>query len=179
MQEVLKVWLGDVPPHAVALCRFVILTALVDQLTIGLVTANQAIGRIRNYSICINTIKVLTLPVFWLCLSLGCSLEHTMWVYIGFELICAIVRLPFLKYTAGLSIAHYARHVFARIAIPTLCIAATCWCMTGVVHMPCRFLLTGLVTLCVSAGSVWLFALDENERHGLVQMVRKKEQNMK
>ena len=172
MDEVLNVWLDEVPPHAAILCRFVLLTALVDQLTIGLGTANQAIGRIRNYSLVVNTIKVLTLPVFWLCLHLGYQLEDAMWVYIGFEFVCAIIRLPFLKYTAGLSIRHFAKHVFARVVIPVLAIALACWLMVTYVNISLRFLLTGMVTVVVSGVTVWLFALDDTERLAALQMLK-------
>ena len=49
MPSILKIWLKDVPEHTVLFCRFILLTSLVDQLTIGLGTANQAIGNIRDY----------------------------------------------------------------------------------------------------------------------------------
>ncbi|MBR5052040.1 MAG: hypothetical protein IKW91_02320 [Bacteroidaceae bacterium] len=174
LPEVLKLWLGDVPPHAVTLCRFVILSALCDQITFGLGTANQAIGRIRNYSLVVNTIKVLTLPAFWLCLHFGYEIGQAMWAYIGFEILCALVRLPFLEITAGLSIRHFASHVFARVAIPLLCIAIACWIMVTYVNVPFRFLLTGTVSVVVAGISCWLFALGDAERHAAQQMIKKK-----
>lgn len=172
--EVLKLWLGDVPPHAVTLCRFVILSALCDQITFGLGTANQAIGRIRNYSLVVNSIKVLTLPVFWLCLHLGYEIGQAMWAYIGFEILCALVRLPFLKITAGLSIRHFASHVFARVAIPLLCIAIACWIMVTYVNVPFRFLLTGIISVVVAGITCWLFALEDTERQTALKMIKRK-----
>lgn len=174
MPTVLNVWLGEAPPYSVVLCRFVLLTALVDQLTIGLGTANQAIGRIRNYSLVVNTVKVLTLPALWLCLHLDYQLENAMWVYIGFEFICAMIRLPFLKYTAGLSIRHFAKHVFARVAAPLVAITISCLLITHFIDMPFRFLLTGVVTVVVSGITVWYFAFDDAERHAALQMIKKK-----
>ena len=151
MPLVLETWLGDVPENAVLFCRFLLLTTLCDQLTIGLGIANQAIGRIRNYSICVNTIKVMTLPAFWLCLWLGYSLLWAMWIYMGFELLCAMIRLPFLKYTAGLSIRHFAKHVFVRVAFPSVAISIACWLTVAFIHIPFRFLLTGGIAV-VAAG---------------------------
>ena len=58
MPAVLQLWLDEVPDKTVLLCRFILMTALVDQLTLGLGTANQAIGHIRNYSLLINTSKL-------------------------------------------------------------------------------------------------------------------------
>ena len=164
MPEVLETWLGDVPPNAVLISRFLLLTTLCDQLTIGLGTANQAIGRIRNYSICVNTIKVMTLPAFWLCLRLGYSLVWAMWIYMGFELLCAMVRLPFLKFTAGLSIRHFALHVFARVIPSFIILVVVCWLMVTFVQMPFRFLLTGVVAVISTTISVWLTALESSEK---------------
>ena len=174
MPKVLSVWLSDVPPHTATMCRFVILSSLFDQITIGLGTANQAIGRIRNYSLVVNTIKVLTLPAFWLCLHLGYSVEQAMWAYIGFEALCALVRLPFLKVTAGLSIRHFVSHVFTRVALPLLFIATACWLMVTYVNMPFRFLLTGIVSVIVAGITGWLFAFEEAERHTALQIIKKK-----
>lgn len=174
MSAVLGLWLGDVPGHTVTLCRFIILAALFDQITIGLATANQAIGRIRNYSIAINTIKVLTLPFFWLCLYLGHDVFEAMCIYLAFEMTGAILRLPFLKYTAGLSIRHFLINVFARVTIPTLAISAVCYLMVTYVEVPFRFLLTGMVTVVTAAATIWPFALDDAERQAALKMLKRK-----
>ena len=173
MPEVLSLWLGDVPNHTVTLSRFVILTALCDQITIGLGTANQAIGRIRNYSLAINTIKVFTLPVFWCCLYLGYGVFEAMCVYISLEILGAIMRLPFLKYTAGLSIRHFASHVFGRVLIPLVAMSTVCYLMVTYVELPLRFLLTGIVTVVTAAITIWFFALDDAERQAALKMIRK------
>ena len=173
MPSVLNLWLGDIPANTVLLCRFILLTALCDQITIGLGTANQAIGRIRNYSIVVNTIKILTLPVFWLCIHLDYSLGTAMCVYLGFELLCALIRLPFLKYTAGLSIRHFFKHV-ARISLPLFAITVACWLTSVFIHTSFRFLLTGIVALLAAIPSVWCFALEPTERVVLLRMMKRK-----
>lgn len=176
MQEVLRLWLGEVPEHTVTMCRFIIIAALCDQTTYGLATANQAIGRIRNFSLTINSIKVLTLPAFWLCLWLGYGVTAAMWIYLGFEVLCAIMRLPFLKYTAGLSIRQFVSHVFGRILIPLVAISVVCYLMITYVDIPLRFLLTGVVTVITAAVTIWFFALDDAERHASLQMLKGKKQ---
>jgi O-antigen/teichoic acid export membrane protein len=173
MPSVLQLWLGKVPANAVLLCRFILLTALCDQITIGLGTANQAIGRIRNYSITVNTIKVLTLPGFWLCLYLGYSIDIAMFIYLGVEMLCALTRLPFLKYTAGLSIRHFLKHVFAKVALPLVTIAAVCWLFISYIQMPFRFLLTGIFTVVVATASGWYFALESPERDAITKMIKR------
>lgn len=178
MPAVLSFWLGDVPPHAVTLCRFIMITALCDQITIGLGVANQAIGRIRNYSLTVNTIKVLTLPAFWLCLYLGCNIAEAMWAYLGFEVLCALIRLPFLKVTAGLSIRHFIKHVFVRVSIPLVITSLVCYLMVTYIHMPFRFLLTGIVAVVVSGATIWLCALEHSERQTALQIIKRKKKQI-
>ena len=174
MPAVLSWWLDSVPPHAVTLCRFILLTSLCDQITIGLGTANQAIGRIRNYSLVVNTIKVLTLPFFWFCLHAGYGLEKAMWVYMGFEAICAMVRLFFLQNTAGLSIRHFVSHVFARVLIPLVAISLVCYLMVTYIELPLRFLLTGVATVVTASITIWFFALGDAERQAALRMINRK-----
>lgn len=57
MPSILSIWLGSIPEHTVFISRLLLISALVDQTSMGLGIANQAIGNIRNYSIVINTIK--------------------------------------------------------------------------------------------------------------------------
>ena len=172
MHEVLLWWLGRVPEYAVVLAQFTLLATLCDQLTIGLGTANQAIGQIRNYSLTINSIKLLTLPAVWYALWCGQSVEVVMWIYLAFECVCAIGRLPFLKYTAGLSIGHYVKHVFGRVLVPLAAICIACWVMVFVANFPYRFLVTGCVSVASAAVTVWFFALEDVERKFVILMVK-------
>lgn len=164
MPTVLSLWLGDVPDYAVILCRFILITALCDQITIGLGTANQAIGRIRNYSLTVNTIKLLTLPAFWLTLLLSRSVLWGMWCYLGFEVVCALTRLPFLKLTANLSIRHFLVHVFLKSLPPVLTQVAVCRLLVSMIDSPVRVLITFALSALSGIAAIWLFALEPKER---------------
>lgn len=174
MPAVLSLWLDKVPENTVLLCRFILISALLDQTTIGLGTANQAIGRIRNYSLTVNTIKVLTLPFFWLILAQGHGVEAAMWCYLIFECLCALTRLPFLKYTAGLSITHFSKHVFLRLLMPTLAVVLVSWAITNYLEMPVRFLVTGAASVVTATLFIWLFALERDEKAKVVQYIQRK-----
>lgn len=174
MPAILDFWLHDVPDSAVMFCQFVLAASVCDQLTIGLGIANQAIGQIRNYSLVINTIKVLTLPAAWICLHVGLAVESTMYCYLGMEIICALARLPFLKITAGLSIWEFIKHVFFRSLIPIGMMTAGCYAMIEWIDIPYRFALTLLVSTAIGGLAIWLFALSKHERVVLIDTVRRR-----
>ena len=165
MPDVLRVWLKEVPDDAVMFCRFVLVASVCDQLTIGLGTANQAIGQIREYSLVINTIKVLTLPAAWLGLYLGLPAVCTMWCYVGFEVTCALARLVFLKMTAGLSISQFVKNVFGRTLIPIGVMIVASYACIRWIELPYRFLLTIMVSTVVGSIAIWFVGLTNHERN--------------
>lgn len=126
LPTILKLWLGEVPEYAVLFCTVILITALIDQITLGLGTANQAIGNIGPYALSVNTIKILTVPILWLLLKMGISIQNAIWCYAAIEFVCALARLPFLKRTGGLKIRQYSHNVFLKIIPPTVYLAGVC-----------------------------------------------------
>lgn len=174
MDAILSWWLTEVPENAVMFCRFVIAASIVDQLTIGLGCANQAIGKIRTYSIVINTIKVLTLPAAWGCLKVGLPVVSTMWCYIGFEFICAMARLPFLKVTAGISMRIFILHVFMRILCPIIVLVLCSVLITIYIEVPYRFILTICCSGICGLITSWFTALNQDEQRYIKVFINEK-----
>ena len=164
MPQILSFWLQDVPENTIMFCRFILIACVCDQLTIGLGIANQAIGKIRNYSLVINTIKVFTLPAAWLCLHIGLPVISTMYCYLVAEIVCALARLPFLRVTAGLSIKGFVINVFVRL-LPTLTAMTICsYAVITLVNIPYRFVITILASIIVSAPITYFLSMSNIER---------------
>ncbi|GHT00285.1 hypothetical protein FACS189421_12180 [Bacteroidia bacterium] len=163
MDSILSIWLEEVPEYAVVFARFVLLTALVDQLTVGLGIANQAIGNIKQYSLVINTIKVLTLPAAYICLRTGLPPVSVMVCMLSLEFICSFSRLFFLKKTAGLFIRQFMRRVCMLEIIPFVCTVFVC----GISHffLPhSLFWLSFLLSMGVLSSTAYLTGLCEDEK---------------
>ena len=173
MPEILRIWLKDVPDYAIVFCRFILLASICDQITIGLGTANQAIGDIRNYSLVINTIKLITILVSSLLLYCGYSVTVVMWSYLIIECICAIARLPFLKCTAGLSIRQYTKNVMIPIIPSIIVLVITGYIMTNYIDCPLRFIYTFLVSVIANVVALWFFVLKNNEKLLISQLCKK------
>lgn len=139
LPELLKLWLGEVPEGSVLFCNVILYTALIDQITYGLISANQAIGNIGPYALTINTLKILTLPLLWALLWGGVKLEVSIWSYALLELACALCRMPFLKYSGGLSIRQFVNTVIIRLPLP------------------CGFLAICYFTLRALDANIWVF----------------------
>ncbi|MBV2247331.1 MAG: hypothetical protein KUL83_09220 [Lentimicrobium sp.] len=173
MDSLLSLWLKEVPDNAIMFCQFVLLSNLIDQLTSGLITANKAIGDIRNYSLIINTIKLLTVPAALLCLYFGLPVVSVMVCYVLFELICAIARLPFLRITAGLSIKGFTHKVFISLVPPTFLTTAMCFVYAHYMNAGWSFLGTFVLSGCVMVVSTFLFGLCKDEKRLIYHFAEK------
>lgn len=163
MPTLLKLWLKDVPEYTSMFCIAVILANQIDLLTLNLNTANQAIGNVKIYSICINTIKILTLPVAWYVLHLGKNPTAVMAVYVIFEALCAMSRLVFLHITVRLSVKQYLRNVFFMVIPPVAVNILICHYVSTYLT-GWMFLVTGCISVIMTGAVTLLVGLRPDER---------------
>ena len=140
----------------------------------GLQTAIQATGQIRNYTLLIYTPKLLFVLVIWMMFQYGCSIPSMMAFFLFVEMFVAIIRIPYCKLKIKLSISNYVRVVIAP-QIP-LCISI---CIVGIacsscLDFPLRFVLTYVISAITGIFSAWIFILDKEEKHYVAQLFTKR-----
>ena len=173
MPSILNVWLKEVPPYTCLFCRIVLVSFIGDQLTMGLQTAIQATGKIRSYTLLVYTPKLLFVPVIWLMFCYHFSIEIVMILFLIIELCVALIRIPYCKYRVHLNISQYAKNVILPqipvwLAISTIGILCAIW-----VDNPFRFFLNYIVSASIGIIAVWMFILDNTEKHYVKQMFSK------
>lgn len=99
--QLLKVWLGVVPEHAVNFVRLVLLSSIIYIMMGPLNTLLGANGKIRNYQVCEGCIRFFTLPVCWVLLREGCQAEIVYVVVMTLETLCFAMRLWWLRLYTG------------------------------------------------------------------------------
>lgn len=170
MEVVLRIWLGEYPAYTVEFCRFILIACIFDQMTMGLTLANQATGKIKYYSLIINSVKLLTLPAAWLCLYWGMNAMTAMWCYLFFEVLCAGIRLPYIKIVQGLSISHYVRNVILPVLIPITAASLFCAAVIHSVHTDYRIIITIIGVIVVYGVCSYFFVLDQEEKKAVRHM---------
>ncbi|MBR4389973.1 MAG: hypothetical protein IKT00_12475 [Prevotella sp.] len=175
MSSILEVWIKrEVPSYTAMISTFILVSFLIDQLTIGLHAVNQAQGNIRNYSLLMFTPKLLNLPLAYFMLLEGCSVESVMWSYLIIETLVAIARLPYLKRTAGLSISSYVHYTVWPLVPLFVASIVTSWLCIAFLHMPFRFLITVALAVSIASVTAWRFTLLPSERTFFVEMIKQK-----
>ena len=175
MPSVLSFWLDKVPEHAVMFCRYTLIAYLWDQTTIGLTSANQAIGNIRNYSLLTSTTRLLTLPLAWFFLRHGFHVSSVMIAYLGVEVLIGMMRLPLLKKTGGLCVKNYCMDVYVRCAVPTVGVVFTAWFISKNFLFSYRFVVTELFSFVLGFALIYFAALTDSERKWINNLCTRKE----
>ena len=172
METILHVWLGEVPVHAVMFCRFILIAALCDQISIGWTSANQAIGKIRTYNIIFYTLKLLVIVIAWWSLKQGLPIVSVMWGYVSIELIGSFVRLPLMKHTANIPIIPFFKNVFLHIVGPLVTMVVICYISITYIETPYRLIITFSISLVAGALAIWGLALSKEEKQYIKSIIK-------
>lgn len=173
MDTVLIAWLGDVPMHTSMFCRLMLVATLCDQLSYGLTSANQAIGNIRTYSLVFYSIKLLVVVVGWICLRIGMGVASIMWCYVIVELLTSLLRLPLMKWIAGIEMLPFCKHVFVRVAVPCAVMCVVCIVCITYIDISYRILITTACSVLAGCISIWLTAINKQEKEIIKQILNR------
>lgn len=175
MATILSLWLKEVPDNTLIFCNLILVSIMVNQLTIGLQSALQAIGRIKLYQLTVGTILLLNIPVSFILLKLGLPAYSTILGLILLELIACCFRLLILKKESGFSISLYFKKVLMKELLPTLSSIMICILITNVIlsDITFRFLITGLFSTLVFSFVFYKTSLEKDEKE-YIQMVFKR-----
>jgi O-antigen/teichoic acid export membrane protein len=164
MKNILKFWLKDVPEYTPIFCILILISTLINQLTIGLQSAIQATGNIKRYQIVVGSIILLNLPISYLLLKLGFSIYIAILFFSIIEIIACLFRLYFAKKIAGLVISEYIHKVFFKEVIPVGLAIVTCYSIIKMTDVPFRFLFTLMLSVIIFIISCYFTGLDKDEK---------------
>lgn len=173
LNTILKFWLGEVPEFSVYFCSFIIVSSMIDQLTVGLGSANQAMGNIKTYSLVVNTTKVLTIAIIIICLQYTHNIYFVMPCYVIVESVCALLRLVMLRKLAGLSINGFCKRVLLPEIFPVLISVLTCVLITKYIECNYRFILTIIASITMYISTIYLCGLCHDEKDIIIRNIRK------
>ena len=171
MPSVLRFWLRQYSMETVMLCRYIFVAFIFDQMTYGLNTANQALGRIRNYCLLAYTPKLLIIPIAWILFHNGLHLQHVMCVYLIIEILVSIFRIPYIKYTAGLSMVGYVKNVYLPLFPLLLVQCFVGYMCISYIQSPYRFLITIAISIVMGAAAAFFFTINRGERQYLLKTI--------
>ena len=171
MPEVLDLWLGEYPSETVTFARILMAACMVEQLTRGLVHANQAVGNIKWFSIIVSSMRILALPVSIAALLMGAEAYVAILIFLVFETIGSLCRVFILARITDFNPGHFVRDVLVQVLPPSVVALAFCYFfyhLSGGILWMC---VTLVATCIVMAVIVFLFGLTREEKNFILSLV--------
>lgn len=171
MENLLGIWLKEVPENAALFGRMFLLMQMFDMLTTGLSLANKAIGKLGLFTIVTYTPKLFIMPIAWAIIKFNGSLVQVSIIMVLIEIICMLLRIPLFRKEEGFSALNYLRNVIARTLVPFFLTSLICFAIYFYIDFQLRFLVTYIVSISIFPIISYEFSLSQVERQKLVSIL--------
>ncbi|WP_417940013.1 oligosaccharide flippase family protein [Flavobacterium sp. RS13.1] len=174
MPVVLKFWLKNVPENTDVFCSLFLIATLINQLTVGITPAIQAMGNIKKFQITIGSVALLTLPICYLSLKYGgMSTTFVFVVIVTVEIITGFLKIVILKKQSGVPISEYLKSVI-KMVIPICITCALVYLATNwIQHSGIRFVLTLAISFILFPVVFYFIGLETVEKNQIVVLMQR------
>lgn len=165
-------WLGYVSDETVIYTRFIIFYMICFSMHNPITTIIQATGRLKYYSLFVDSIVLLSLPATWLAFRLGASSEISIVLMIIMCFAAHIVRLFLLQYQyPPFRYAQYVSGILQGLIVAT-CTVTVAGFVHQVIHPDIARLIAVFSSSCVSMLlAAYAIGLTTKERQMLCQFM--------
>ena len=164
MNELLTLWLGNVPKYCVMFCISIAIAVMMDQITVGLNAAIQATNLVKESALTVGCIKILIVPVAYLLLKMGYDIKSCMIGYAILEILAGITRIILLHIKLNMDIKLFINKVVLQLIIPVLTSCIVMSLFVNLCHYQYRFLFSIPSSIIIFIVSLYLFSLSNDER---------------
>lgn len=174
MDDVLSIWLVDVPVYASSFCILLVVYSLIDTLQAPFWIGINATGNIKHYEIWLSLVLLLNIPFSIWALRMGMAAYWVLAIRVALNFITAIIRCVHVKIQLRFPIGTYLKDVVAR-AVLVLLVTYILWIViphNGFADSLIGFVLYYFVSVIIISGIIWLIGMNKIEREGLVSIVK-------
>lgn len=173
-ENILKMWLVDVPEHAVNFVRLILVVLLLNPIANPLGVSNDATGKIKKFQIICGLINFQIITISYLCLRYGCAPEIVFVVHALVLTIQTFVKLLFAHNQVGLSLKNYIKTVFMRIVVVGSSSIFLSYLLFPHFGDSLRYMILYIVVSAVSICAIsYLMGLDSKEKQLVLSVIKK------
>lgn len=174
--QLLSLWLVNIPLYTVDFVRYVILIALIDSFSSSIIAGVQATGRIKKYQIIVGFFIFISLPITYVLYYLGAPIYSVFIPLILTSLLNLTLRVYFVSSLSDFQAGYFYRSVvlpcfltaFVTLVIGYYINANIAY--TGVIEILCYSALYSLISLV----AVFVFVVNKEEKKLLVKYIESK-----
>lgn len=172
-ETLLTLWLGNTTPTMVLYARLYAVYTLFLALHNPITTIIQATGNIRKYSMYVESITILCLPINWCLFLMGFPSYFLFFTMIGLCILTHIIRLFMLRSCVP---SFTLKTYLVRLAFPGIIILGmTVLMVYGIefldINKLTRLILSFLISVVSTSILLYVFGVSEKERNLISEFV--------
>lgn len=164
-EQILHIWLGEVPLYVVTFTQCGVFSALVLQMGNPMLTGILATGNIRRYQIIVTSCGCLVFPLSWLAYYLEAPPQTSYIIFIIIYFLLNFIRLDSLKRLINFPVKSFITSELTRMLLVLVLSFVPPMCFIRL--MPPTFLrlvLTVLISLLSTMVCIYAVGLKQEER---------------
>jgi len=176
MPYALGLWLKNVPEFAVIFCRLLLFSTLLMQLSNGLMLSIQSLGNLKSYTLLVNSIYALNIPIAYIILHFGFKPYSVVGSMIVIEIVALLTRsIVASRLIIEFDLLYFLKNVVFKLVILVLLVLLITYYLgesldTGLF----RLSLVTMVSGCLSIVLFYLFVMNSSERDKIKTIILKK-----
>ena len=115
MDYILRLWLKNYPAEAPTFARLTIAIILADVLSLPIITANAASGKVKKYQLVVGGYNMLIFPIVYVCFLAGLPAYSAYVVHFLVFFTNLFVRIRLMRGILPITYSGYIRNVFYKI----------------------------------------------------------------
>lgn len=168
-------WLQTPPEFSVEIAQILLVTATFTSLSLPLMSAAQASGRIKKYQIVVGSTMLLSLPIGIVLVSIGAGPLYLFFSNLAATIISLCLRLLILRSLVRLSVAKFARNSLCPALLCSLVVSIFVFLVSGALPDHSAWPLFNILIIILGATvSVWFAGLSASERSMFLKWVSAK-----
>lgn len=172
-EQVLNLWLVEVPEHTANFLRLTLLILMNDSMTGPLLTAAQSTGDVKKYQLTVSLLCITILPLSYVALRIYELPELVFIVNIMVWIVVQIVKLFVVSKQVGLSKKYYVVDVFLRsiaVALVSGIFPFAIWFLMG--PGTGRLLVLGAASTVFVPAVIYAIGISSEERQAINSKIR-------
>lgn len=168
---VLKLWLGEIPEYATVFTVLALTDALILSVTDPLLTAVQAIGKIKTYQLTVGILSLMNLPVTYLLLKAYSNPIIPFIVAIGLDILVTIGRMVNFKLIYPFSLLRFSFEIFFPAIIITAISLIVSILLLGNATSFLNLIANVLLTIFLIVVLILFIGFNQRERNMIYRML--------
>lgn len=170
-EEILSLWLVEVPQYAVVFTQLVVITSFTEALSAPLWTAIGATGKIQKYQLLVSIIIFLDVPLVYLIFKLGYSPIGAFIINLVISILAYIYRLLYIRKYVAYKFTTYLKVVLLPCVVITVVSCPIAFILHNLCHTTFEILIMLGLTVISSCIVIYLFGLNKIEKDFLINNI--------